>query len=91
MSSSEPLSPPSQAEPESKQRYDPSSFLHEITGNNVIVKLHSGIEYHGRLQSVDGFMNIALESTKEVINKKEIMDWGDVFLRGHNVIYISAA
>lgn len=30
-------------------KYDPSAFLHEIAGNNVIVKLSSGVEFHGML------------------------------------------
>lgn len=29
-----------------------SAFLGDITGNSVIVKLHSGLEYHGRLNKV---------------------------------------
>lgn len=31
-----------------KTQKDPSSFLNEITGNEVIVKLSSGLEYHGK-------------------------------------------
>ncbi|CDO51438.1 similar to Saccharomyces cerevisiae YDR378C LSM6 Lsm (Like Sm) protein [Geotrichum candidum] len=70
---------------------DPSSFLSEIRGSDVIVKLNSGVEYHGKLQSVDGFMNIALESTREFFNNKQVNSYGDVFIRGNNVIFISAA
>jgi U6 snRNA-associated Sm-like protein LSm6 len=61
-----------------------SSFLGEITSNNVIVKLNSGLEYHGKLQSVDGFMNIALEQTKELVDQKVTKVYGDVFIRGNN-------
>ena len=31
----------------SQTQKDPSSFLNEITGNDVVVKLNSGLEYHG--------------------------------------------
>lgn len=61
-----------------------SSFLSDLTGNNVIVKLNSGLQYQGKLQSVDGFMNIALEQTKELVDMKVTKVYGDVFVRGNN-------
>ncbi|EFZ00471.1 hypothetical protein MHUMG1_06824 [Metarhizium humberi] len=82
---------------------DPSSFLSDIIGNPVIVKLNSGVVYKGEalpetlpqrpvhdaherreLQSVDGYMNIALEKTEEYINGKKRRDYGDAFVRGNN-------
>ncbi|KHO00079.1 U6 snRNA-associated protein LSm6 [Metarhizium album ARSEF 1941] len=69
---------------------DPSSFLSDIIGNPVIVKLNSGVVYKGELQSVDGYMNIALEKTEEYVNGKKRRDYGDAFVRGNNVMYISA-
>ncbi|KAH3671411.1 hypothetical protein WICMUC_004635 [Wickerhamomyces mucosus] len=67
----------------------PSKFIDEITRSKVIVKLYSGEEYHGLLDSIDGYMNITLEETKEFINNKLIKSYGDVFIRGNNVLYIS--
>uniref|UniRef100_A0A060T0X3 Sm domain-containing protein n=1 Tax=Blastobotrys adeninivorans TaxID=409370 RepID=A0A060T0X3_BLAAD len=61
-----------------------SSFLGEISGSNVIVKLNSGLSYRGKLQSVDGFMNIALEDTKEFSGSKQTHSFGEVFIRGTN-------
>ncbi|KAF2242685.1 Sm-like ribonucleoprotein [Trematosphaeria pertusa] len=69
---------------------DPSGFLSEIIGAPVTVKLNSGIIYKGDLQSVDGYMNIALERCKEVADGKVVRNWGDAFVRGNNVTYISA-
>ncbi|KAF2644280.1 U6 snRNA-associated Sm-like protein LSm6 [Massarina eburnea CBS 473.64] len=69
---------------------DPSGFLSEIIGAPVTVKLNSGIIYKGDLQSVDGYMNIALERCEEVSEGKVIRRWGDAFVRGNNVTYISA-
>ncbi|CAN6640349.1 U6 snRNA-associated Sm-like protein LSm6 [Trichomonascus vanleenenianus] len=83
-----------QDKPEAAEATKPdasSEFLSEIIGNSVVVKLNSGLEYHGKLQSVDGYMNIALESTKEYFEKQMKNDYGDVFIRGNNVLYISAA
>ncbi|TGJ84065.1 hypothetical protein E0Z10_g4698 [Xylaria hypoxylon] len=90
---------------------DPSSFLAEIIGNAVTVKLNSGVIYKGNpphfrstwqidmrlthlvlgeLQSVDGYMNIALEKTEEYVNGVKRRTYGDAFVRGNNVMYISA-
>jgi hypothetical protein len=38
----------------------------------------------GDLQSVDGYMNIALERCKEVSDGKVTRNWGDAFVRGNN-------
>ncbi|KZZ94734.1 U6 snRNA-associated protein LSm6 [Moelleriella libera RCEF 2490] len=69
---------------------DPSSFISDIIHNPVIVKLNSGVIYKGLLQSVDGYMNIALEKTEEYVNGTKRRDYGDAFVRGNNVMYISA-
>ncbi|TVY49011.1 U6 snRNA-associated Sm-like protein [Lachnellula occidentalis] len=69
---------------------DPSGFLSEIIGSSVTVKLNSGVVYKGELQSVDGYMNIALEKTEEHVNGGKKRSYGDAFVRGNNVMYISA-
>ncbi|KAG9514087.1 hypothetical protein KCU77_g15691, partial [Aureobasidium melanogenum] len=69
---------------------DPSGFLSEIIGAPVTVKLNSGVVYRGELQSVDGYMNIALEQTNEIVDGKVRRNYGDAFVRGNNVMYISA-
>ncbi|MCJ1389742.1 U4/U6-U5 snRNP complex subunit lsm6 [Xylographa bjoerkii] len=69
---------------------DPSGFLSEIIGNPVTVKLNSGVVYKGELQSVDGYMNIALEKTEEYVNGQLRRSYGDAFVRGNNVMYISS-
>lgn len=38
----------------------------------------------GELQSVDGYMNIALEKTEEYVNGKLRRKYGDAFVRGNN-------
>ncbi|KAL2007133.1 hypothetical protein VTN00DRAFT_8571 [Thermoascus crustaceus] len=70
---------------------DPSAFLTEIIGAPVTVKLNSGVVYKGELQSVDGYMNIALEKTEEYVNGRLRRSYGDAFVRGNNVLYISAS
>ncbi|ODV76163.1 U4/U6-U5 snRNP complex subunit LSM6 [Cyberlindnera jadinii NRRL Y-1542] len=67
----------------------PSQFLSEITGSKVIVKLYSGEEYHGNLDSIDGYMNVALEEAEEYVGGQITNKYGDVFIRANNVLYIS--
>jgi U6 snRNA-associated Sm-like protein LSm6 len=38
----------------------------------------------GELQSVDGYMNIALEQTNEIVDGKVRRNYGDAFVRGNN-------
>lgn len=38
----------------------------------------------GELQSVDGYMNIALEKTVEYVNGVKRRAYGDAFVRGNN-------
>ncbi|KAI9818183.1 MAG: U4/U6-U5 snRNP complex subunit lsm6 [Pycnora praestabilis] len=63
---------------------DPSGFLSDIIGAPVTVKLNSGVVYKGELQSVDGYMNIALEKTEEYVDGKLRRNYGDAFVRGNN-------
>lgn len=63
---------------------DPASFLSSIIGVPVTVKLNSGVVYKGELQSVDGYMNIALENCQEFVNGKLRRTYGDAFVRGNN-------
>ena len=40
--------------------------------------------FTGELQSVDGYMNIALEKTEEYVNGQLRRSYGDAFVRGNN-------
>ena len=68
----------------------PSEFLRTVLGKPVVVQLNSGVTYKGVLACLDGFMNIALEQTEEYVDGQLKNKFGDVFLRGNNVFYISA-
>lgn len=45
--------------------------------------------FAGILSCLDGFMNIALEQTEEYHNGQLKNKYGDAFIRGNNVLYIS--
>ncbi|KAF8547739.1 LSM-domain-containing protein [Imleria badia] len=69
----------------------PTEFLKGVVGKRVIVRLTSGVDYRGILSCLDGYMNIALEQTEEHVNGVVTNRYGDAFIRGNNVLYISAA
>ncbi|OAV86630.1 hypothetical protein PTTG_02073 [Puccinia triticina 1-1 BBBD Race 1] len=62
----------------------PSDFLKQVVGHQVTVRLNSGVDYQGILSCLDGYMNIALENTKEYVNGIKRNSYGDAFLRGNN-------
>jgi len=73
----------------SANKKSPSDFLKLVIGRPVIVKLNSGTTYHGILACLDGYMNIAMEQTEEYVNGQLKEKYGDAFIRGNNVLYIS--
>jgi len=68
----------------------PSDFLKMVLGRPITVKLNSGVEYRGILACLDGYMNIAMEQTEEYVDGQLKTTYGDAFIRGNNVMYISA-
>jgi U6 snRNA-associated Sm-like protein LSm6 len=44
----------------------------------------------GILVCIDGYMNIAMEQTEEFVEGKLKNSYGDAFIRGNNVLYISS-
>ncbi|KAJ2745289.1 U4/U6-U5 snRNP complex subunit lsm6 [Coemansia sp. BCRC 34301] len=68
----------------------PTDFLSHILGRRVFVRLNSGVDYRGVLACLDGYMNIALEQTEEYVDGELRNRYGDAFIRGNNVLYISA-
>lgn len=81
----------SDASSQQSQKKTPTDFLKSVLGRPVIVKLNNGVEYKGILACLDGYMNIAMEQTKEYIDGQFKTQYGDCFIRGNNVLYISAA
>ncbi|VDB91875.1 unnamed protein product [Peniophora sp. CBMAI 1063] len=95
MDASPPAQPPSDASPPppppTGASGSPTDFLKGVVGKQVVVRLTSGVDYRGVLSCLDGYMNIALEQTEEHVNGRVTNRYGDTFIRGNNVLYISAA
>lgn len=70
---------------------NPKPFLVDLTGQLVKVKLKWGMEYQGRLQSSDAYMNLQLTDTEEFLDGQFAGRLGTVLIRCNNVLYVVAA
>ncbi|KAJ2750027.1 U4/U6-U5 snRNP complex subunit lsm6 [Coemansia sp. BCRC 34490] len=86
---SEQHQPQPQLEGAKVAKKSPTDFLENILGRRVFVRLNSGVDYKGVLACLDGYMNIALEQTEEYVEGELRNRYGDAFIRGNNVLYIS--
>jgi small nuclear ribonucleoprotein (snRNP)-like protein len=66
----------------------PINTLLRSLNQNVIVKLKNNLEYKGRMVRCDNYMNITLEGATEFNNSNLIANYGNVFIRGNNILYI---
>lgn len=66
---------------------NPKPYLNGLTGKPVLVKLKWGHEYKGYLVSVDGYMNMQLANTEEVIDG-QITGWWQ-YRTFRNVLWIN--
>ena len=57
--------------------------------SRIPLNTFAGVDYRGVLACLDGYMNIALEATEEYVNGQLKNKYGDAFIRGNNVLYIS--
>ncbi|KAL7403517.1 hypothetical protein ABVT39_001594 [Epinephelus coioides] len=63
--------------------------IFEVISYSLAHKLHMHGVFTGVLACLDGYMNIAIEQTEEYVNGQLKNKYGDAFLRGNNVLYIS--
>lgn len=66
----------------------PLSELMKNLNKNIVVKLKNGVEYRGRMVRCDSYMNVILDGASEFYESNCIANYGDVFIRGNNVLYI---
>ena len=55
---------------------------------SIAVVLKNGCEYKGKMVRCDGHMNILLEGATECKDDQLLTNYGNVLLRGNNVLYI---
>ena len=69
-------------------RKKPLNVLIKSVGKNVSISLKGRGEYRGQLIRADGYMNMMLKGAKEYYNNEIVASYGDVFIRGNNILYI---
>ena len=66
----------------------PLTTLQKSTKKNIIVRLKNEVEYKGKMENVDSYMNLIMTDAEELINGKPIWKFGRVIVRGNNVLFI---
>ena len=66
----------------------PLTVLQKNTKKDVIVTLKSGVEYRGKMENVDSYMNLIMSDAEELKDGKTVEKYGRVILRGNNVLFI---
>jgi len=66
----------------------PLTMLQKSTKKNVIVRLKNEIEYKGKMDNVDSYMNLIMTNAEELKDNKVVANYGKVILRGNNVLFI---
>lgn len=66
----------------------PLNLLVKRLNNDISVKLKSDIEYKGRMIQCDNYMNVILDNAVEYHNGELKANYGNVFIRGNNILYI---
>jgi small nuclear ribonucleoprotein len=73
---------------ESMTERQPLKLLLRSINNTVLVKLKDGREYKGRLIEMDNYMNLVLSGAEEIENNEHVARFGEVFIRGNNILFI---
>ena len=66
----------------------PLTVLQKNTKKAVIVRLKSEVEYKGKMENVDSYMNLIMTDAEEVNQGKTVGKFGRVIVRGNNVLFI---
>jgi len=67
----------------------PLNVLTKRLNSYIIITLKNGVEYHGMMVRCDGYMNILLDGASEHVNDSIVANYGNVLVRGNNVLYIA--
>jgi small nuclear ribonucleoprotein len=66
----------------------PLTTLQKSTKKNVTVRLKNEVEYKGKMDNVDSYMNLIMTDAEELRENKVIANYGRVIVRGNNVLFI---
>ena len=74
------------SQPNSAKR--PLTVLQKSTKKKVTVRLKNEVEYKGKMDNVDSYMNLIMTDAEELKDGKAVEKFGRVILRGNNVLFI---
>ncbi len=66
----------------------PLTTLQKSTKKKVTVRLKNEVEYKGKMDNVDSYMNLIMTDAEELHEDKVIANYGRVIVRGNNVLFI---
>ena len=66
----------------------PLTTLQKNTKKKVTVRLKNEVEYKGKMDNVDSYMNLIMTDAEELKENKVIANYGRVIVRGNNVLFI---
>lgn len=66
----------------------PLTALQKSTKKKVTIRLKNEVEYKGKMDNVDSYMNLIMTDAEELQNDKIIANYGRVIVRGNNVLFI---
>jgi len=66
----------------------PLTTLQKNTKKSVIVRLKNDVEYKGKMDNVDSYMNLIMTDAEELNQGKTVGKFGRVIVRGNNVLFI---
>jgi small nuclear ribonucleoprotein len=66
----------------------PLTTLQKSTKRKVTVRLKNEVEYKGKMDNVDSYMNLIMTDAEELRDNKVIANYGQVIVRGNNVLFI---
>ena len=72
----------------SQQSKRPLTALQRSLNRKVAVRLKNEIEYRGKMNNVDSYMNLILLDAEEFSGPEAIANYGKVVIRGNNVLFI---
>ena len=67
----------------------PLNLLVKKLNAEVNIRLKNDVEYHGRMIDADSHMNLILEGATEYRGNTATANYGNIILRGSNILYIS--
>ena len=66
----------------------PLTTLQKNINKNVLVRLKNDVEYKGKIDNVDSYMNLIMTDAEELKDGKAVEKFGRIILRGNNVLFI---